>query len=293
LFWFCFLIVSCIYADYFEPSANVPGEFGVNTGYLKGLFRPEGKSIGFVPLQMISPEIELAKKDLPGLLNFYRVFKTNYRFGDSMRSVPSKAEKIDSKTVKVFWDSDSGHPFTITAIYRWIDFQTLDLHITVQAKELLPDFEIFLSSYLSERFPESFVYAKSDKGENIFISAPPSEGVWQAFPRDEKAVQLIQDGRWKFHPSPVDWAIRPCFSKPIIYRVDKETRITVVHMAKTEDCFAVMTPNVGEGHLSMYFSLFGKTLQAEESASTVVRMIIAPLTERQILEAYQKFINPK
>ena len=39
-------------------------------------------------------------------------------------------------------------------------------------------------------------------------------GVWQAFPRDDQAVSIIQDGRWKIPPSPVDWVIRPRLAKP-------------------------------------------------------------------------------
>ena len=46
------------------------------------------------------------------------------------------------------------------------------------------------------------------------MPADKSAGVWQAFPRDDQAVSIIQDGRWKFQPNPVDWVIMPHLAKP-------------------------------------------------------------------------------
>jgi len=40
-------------------------------------------------------------------------------------------------------------------------------------------------------------------------------GIWQAFPRDDQAAAIIQDGRWTYPPSPVDWVIRPHLAKPL------------------------------------------------------------------------------
>ena len=47
------------------------------------------------------------------------------------------------------------------------------------------------------------------------MAADKSDGIWQAFPRDDQAVSIIQDGRWKFPPNPVDWVIRPRLAKPL------------------------------------------------------------------------------
>jgi len=300
LFWLMFVFVTGVwlmaevgYAEgFFVPSDKVSGEYRVDTGFLSGTFRLDGKSIGFVPFRTVSPEREIAGyPGLPGLLNFYRVFKTNYRFGESMREVKSEAKLLNPKTLKVFWDSDAEHPFTLTAVYQWINPQTLDLLITVEAKQVLPDFEVFLSSYLTKYFPESYVYAKGDDGTAKFLPTPVEAGEWQAFPKDENATKIIKDGRWDILPNPVNWTIRPFFREPIIYRIDRETKLAVVHITTSNNCFAVSTPNAGNTHFSMYLSLFGKTLEAGQSISTTVRMIIAPLNEQQILNAYKVFTS--
>ncbi len=277
---------------FFIASTEIPGEFNVDTGMLKGIFRQGDRSIGFVPFSSISPELTISEKPdtLPGLLNFYRVFTTNKRYGESMRSVVSTAKVIDNKTIELVWDADEEHPFILSAKYQWISPQTLDLYVSVEAKETLPDFEVFLSSYLNDNFPQSYVYAQTEEGDK-FLPTPQEAGIWQAFPRDEQSVNIIQDGRWTIPPSPVDWAIRPFYKEPIIYRVNEETKLAVVQMSERDNCFAVMTPHAGETHYSMYFSLFGKTLEAGQTVSTRVRMIIAPLNEEQILSAYQEFIS--
>jgi len=276
---------------FFTMSEKFPGEYLVDTGALRGTFRLEGKSIGFVPFFSVSPELEISGSPdiLPGLLNFYRVFTTNQRYGESVRGVVSKAELVDGKTLKIVWDADESRPFILTAIYQWKNPEMLDLYISVEAKQTLPNFEIFLSSYLTEKFPESYVYAQTEEGDK-FLSTPMDAGFWQVFPRDEQAIPIIQDGRWTIPPSPVDWAVRPFFKEPIIYRVNDDTKLAVVHIARKEDCFAVLTPHVGEKHYSMYFSLFGKTVEGGQTVSTTVRMIIAPMSEEQIFKAYQEFL---
>ncbi|MCX8064383.1 MAG: C45 family autoproteolytic acyltransferase/hydrolase [Candidatus Hydrogenedentes bacterium] len=264
------------------------GEYIVDTGFLKGIFRPEGKSLGFEPLELATSNTRLS--NFPGILNFYRVFKTNYRFGDGMRDVKSEARFIDNRSIEVVWKPSEKMPFELTSVYRWKDPKTLDLLITVKALVDLPKFEIFLSSYLTEDFPEPYIYVKDEEGERKFVSTPPQAGTWQAFPRDKDAIEIIRDGRWTYPPSPVDWVIRECFAEPIIYRRDKKTGLAIIKMALKEDCFSIMAPHIGEAHYSMYFSLFGKDLKAGESASTKVRLVIDEISEEGILKKYEEFL---
>jgi len=50
--------------------------------------------------------------------------------------------------------------------------------------------------------------------------------------------------------------------------------LTAVLMAPAEDCFAVSTPHQREGHYSLYLSLFGRTIQAGETARARARLVI-------------------
>ena len=273
--------------EVFTPG-DVPGEFLVKTDAVEGKLRADGLSNGFSPLKHVDTDTNLIS--IMGLLNYYRVFTTNQRYGESMRALPSEATLEATDTLRVHWPATEERPFDLTGVYHWVAQDTVDLETTVEAKTDLPDFEIFLSSYLSPEFPGSFVYAKTDTG-NKFIGAEPEHGVWQVFPRDAAAAKIVKDGRWDFPPSPVDWAVRPEFTTPIICRRDEKNGVTVAMMARPEDCFAVFTPNYGEGHYSMYFSLFGKTLKPGEKISARIRMVIGVLDDAALLERYEEFLK--
>ncbi len=273
-------------APVFTPGA-APGEFRFDTGALRGVFRENGASLGLNPAIHVKSGADLGKT--PGLMNHYRVFTTAHRHGESMRGVPSTAEVTAPDTVTVRWPSGEDRPFTLSAVYQWSAPDTLDVETTVEAGETLPDFEVFLSSYFSPLFPETRVWAKAHEGPPQFIAAGVGEGTWQMFPRNPAAVALIQDGRWKIEPSPVDWAIRPEFAAPLLYRRDKATGLAAVVMARPGDCFAVSTPCADEAHFSMYLSLFGRTLEKGETARACARLVIAPLNEEEIVARYRGF----
>lgn len=40
-------------------------------------------------------------------------------------------------------------------------------------------------------------------------------GVFQAFPRDDAAIAMIKDGRWKIEPHPVEWGLEPKLRQPL------------------------------------------------------------------------------
>ncbi|MCK5862481.1 MAG: hypothetical protein KAH38_08345 [Candidatus Hydrogenedentes bacterium] len=274
--------------EVFTPT-DTAGEFQVKTDFIEGKLRADGLSNGFAPLQYISPETNLTS--MMGLLNYYRVFTTNHRFGASMRALPSEATLEAADTLRVYWPAAEDRPFTLTGVYHWVAPDTVDLETIVEAKELLPDFEIFLSSYLSPNFPVSSVYVKAADHKKGYMTAEEEGGVWQAFPRDEEAVKIIKDGRWNIGPSPVDWAVRPELAAPIIYRRNEDTGLTIAMMARREDCFAVFTPHRAETHHSMYFSLFGKTLTEGSKAHARIRMIIAVMDDAALLKRYEEFLN--
>ena len=212
------------------------------------------------------------------------------------------------------------------AVYRWIEAGTLDVRIQVTPQKDIPDFELFLSSYLTTGF-RAAVYVqqegksnqgcigdttvegdssggldKLDKlnkiGKQQFVPVhrpPNAKSGYVIYPRDEKALRMIQDGRWKIPPSPVDWDVGPFLARPICFRRDAQLDITVVLMSPAEDCFAISsawnpaTPEA-KGYRSLYLSLFGRNIQAGETAVARCRLLIGrDLTEPHILEIYEKY----
>lgn len=273
---------------FFAPG-DTAGEFRFDSGPLRGVIRGGGASIGLVPVKSAAREVDIAKA--PGLLDYYRIFTTKHRHGESMRGVPSAAELVDAKTLRVRWEPGEDRPFALTATYHWAAPDTLDVETVVEAKAYLPDFEVFLSSYTTELFPAARVYARLPEAGDGFMPADPEQGTWHMFPRDESAVKLIQDGRWSIEPSPVEWVIRPNFAAPLVFRRATDTNLAIVLMTRPGDCFAVSTPCANEAHYAMYFSLFGKTLAAGETVRAVTRMVVSELSDSAIIERYEVFMR--
>jgi hypothetical protein len=267
----------------------VESAFKFDTGVLRGHLRHGGGSLGLVPMHHAPSDTPLA--NIPGIYNHYRVFGANRRYVESMRALPSSAVRVDPQTVRAHWDAGEENPFTMDAVYAWVAADTIDLTTTVIALEDLPAFEVFLSTYCGEQFKAAEVYVKRPGAEPGFAAAEPMGTVWQMFPRDDDAAKLIQDGRWTYPPSPVDWAIRWEFAAPLLYRRAEDTGAAIVLMARAEDCFAVSAPERDEAHYSMYFSLFGRDVAKGETVSARTRLVVGVLDEAEILARYREFLD--
>lgn len=269
-----------------------PREFRFDTGVLHGVIPFEKQSLGLLPAVHVPTDTPLAAS--MGLFNYYRVFKTDHRFVESMRGIPSEVRLLSDGALEVHWPSAEDRPFELTAVYRWSAQNTLDLETTVKATAELPDFEVFLASYFTDRLPVSHVYVQKTPGgrENAFMAADESFGVWQAYPRDDAATAIIKDGRWTKPPSPVDWAIMPRVGGPLLYRQAPDTKVTVAMMAPPEDAFAVFTPCEGEAHFSMYLGLFGRTLAPGETVKARSRLVVmSDASDETIVNEYRAYVD--
>jgi hypothetical protein len=246
-------------------------EFAFDTGVLKGKLRADGKSRGLSSVVHLPTGATLDSS--MGLFGHYRVFSANKRYGTAAWDWPSEAKLRRDGSVEVRWPSAEDRPFELRAVYRWAAPSILDLETSVQAKTNLAKFESFLASYFAEGFTNSSVYAQSTAQPGL-EAADRNYGVWQAFPRDAQAVSIIQDGRWKILPNPVDWVIRPHLAKPLGVRRCPANGVSVLLMSPPRDCFAVLTPFEAEPHRSMYLSLFGKDLKPGETARARARLVI-------------------
>lgn len=268
--------------------AGSGGEFTFDTGVVRGKLRAGGKSFGLGEVGHVPSGAAVSRAY--GLCGHYRVFTRNHRYGGGAWDWPSKAELLGDGSVKVHWPPASDRPFVMEAHYRWSARDTFDVETTVKATADLVDFESFLASYFAPQFTSSLVYAQETPKHPVFLTAEQSQGVWQMFPRDEAALEVIRDGRWAIPPSPVQWAIRPPIACPLGMRRNPDTGLTAVLMAPRSDSYAVATPHQKEGHFSMYLAQFGRTIKAGETARARARLVIGSgITERQAVKLYRKF----
>ena len=268
------------------------GEYRFDTGVLRGKLRAAGRSLGLSSVVHIPSGAALSRS--MGLFSHYRVFSAGHRYGQGAWDWPSEATVRADGSVEVRWPAAADRPFEMWAVYRWAGPGMLDLETRVLPRVDLEGFEAFLASYLAEQFTQSLVYARADtgaEGKPTFLAAEKSQGVWQMFPRDGNVLALIHDGRWKIGPSPVEWAIRPLLAQPIGLRRDGASGMTAVLMSPPSDCFAVATPFQGEGHYSLYLSLFGRTIRAGETARARARLVITTSPgEDQVLSLFRAYL---
>jgi hypothetical protein len=270
--------------------AGTGGEFTFDTRVVRGKLRAAGKSFGLGEVVHVPTGAALSRAY--GLCGHYRVFTGNHRYGGGAWDWPSEAELLGDGSVKVHWPSAPERPFVLEAHYRWAARDTFDVETTVKATAELPNFESFLASYFAPQFTNSLVYAQDPAKKPAFLPAEESQGVWQMFPRDEAALQLIHDGRWAILPSPVKWAIRSPLVYPMGIRRDPTTGLAAVLMAPPKDSYAVATPQQKEGHFSLYLAQFGRTIKAGETARARARLVIgSAITEKQAVKLYRKFVK--
>lgn len=281
-----------------EPTAGTvlsfragEGGFAFDTGELSGTLRPGGRPIGLSPVRHRSSDRDLAGQY--GLCSHYRLLDADARYGVAAWDWPGSVAEIEDGAVRARWTRDDAHPFDLQVLYRWSKPDTLDIVTTVTAAKDLKRFESFLASYFQGfADPYAYVAACPETGDrDAFLLAEERYGMWQMYPRDEDAVAIIQDGRWLREPHPVQWRILPRYAFPLVVRRDAESGLAGVLMAPTEDCFAVAMPYRGEGHRSIYLSLFGEDLKAGRTVAARARLVIAPsLSDEQAVARYREYM---
>ena len=267
------------------------GSYRFDTGVLRGSLGVGSKAGGLTDVVFLPTGKSVSGL---GLLSYYRVFSAGKRFRD-LRGRPAQFRLLKGGALEVRWPADKANPFAVTAVYRCVRPDVIDVETSVKADAALPGFEVFLGCYFSKDFPAACFPVRSGAGgAPEFISAEERDGVWQVFPRDDAALAVINDGRWKRAPNAVDWSVRPPYAIPLVYRAHRSMRLTGVFMTEPDGCFAAFAPQRGESHFSQYFSLFGSDLKPGETARTRSRLVIlhgAP-EARKILDLWREFSRP-
>ena len=79
---------------------------------------------------------------------------------------------------------------------------------------------------------------------------------------------------------------------PIALRRHAKSDLCAILMAPPEHCFSISTPYAGEGHFSLYLSLFGGSVSAGETAHARARLVIADApTDAEILSLYDLYMK--
>jgi hypothetical protein len=315
LFWrilttllFICLFQSCILsADEPSPLAfteEKPGVFVFDTGSLKGSLIGTEKTQGINSLIDTNTNIEIAKS--PGLFSFYRLLSVNQRWADDFRYRQKTSQVLSDGSVQTVWEHVPDYPVDLTANFRWINKNTLDLGITFSPKIMMRNVEVFLSNYINNDF-KGYVYADKTfmlPGKAAFLPADVGGvndflyGTYLAFPRDQRSAQIVYDGRWEKGLHPVHFSVTRFYKHPMFLKKDQASKLCVLIMAKRDDCFSLEMSYNREpednisNHSSVYFSLFGEDMEADAVWKTVVRLVVdVDIDEEKALELYREFLQ--
>ena len=263
-----------------------------DTGELQGELRSQGKSLGLRPVVDKASGATLTHS--MGLFSHYRLLDAETRYGGGAWYWDSRGRLLPDGAVETSWSADEQHPFDMRAVFHWATPHTFDVTTRVTPRKDLRRFEVFLASYF-HGFDTSLAYVKEcpeTGGKAGFCEATKAAGPWQVFPRDEEALKLYADGRWKRPPSPVEWKPRPALAAPLAMRRDGKTGLVALVMAPPDDCFAIATPFSGEGHRSLYLSLLGRDLKAGQTATVRARLVIARgISDAQAVALYEAYLR--
>lgn len=264
-----------------EPRFEADGAkgFTFDTGVMRGRLRADGKSLGLTDVYHVGTGRRIDAGH--GLLGHYRVFTKGVRYGGGAWDWPSTATLVDPRTVEVLWPAADQRPFTLRAVYRLAKPSTIEVETTVEPREELTAFEVFLASYFDRAFTNAVVLARVGEQADL-VEATPERGDWQMYARDDAARALILDGRWRLEPNPVAWTFPFPFAGPVamVQRRAEGAGVSAMLSAPATDCFAIALPQQTEGHYSLYLSLFGRTIPAGETVRTRAQLVVGKLPAR-------------
>ncbi|MBN2474260.1 MAG: hypothetical protein JXB62_06615 [Pirellulales bacterium] len=284
----------------FRPAGD--GYYRFDTGVVRGALRLDGRSQGISSLVDVTTGEEIAYgSDHPGIFSPYRVFSTDTRYGHAARDWPTIVRRLPDGAIEARFPPADDHPLQMVIVYRWKTSDTLDVEAMVAPERAMPRFELFMSSYFAKQM-RALVYVKPNfhgTGRPELLPAdvnPLVDGTYLMFPRDRAAAELIFDRRWEYPPNPVQWSVTRWLAGPLAVRRNEQSGLTAVMMASPEDCFAVATPynktppDGVAGHASLYLSLFGRDLDAGQTARARMRLVVGrSLTDQQAIQLYEAY----
>ena len=268
-----------------DPEKNV---YHFETEELKGFIDPEGQRHGVkklvhkpTGLQVVHPKYDL--------LNLFLLFSTNHYMGTAREK--ERTVEAAGDTLELQWAPTDDHRAELTARYRIVEPNLIDLDVTVRSDWPYPAYEVFLSNYfdLSMR---PYVYVQGSPFDD-----PPDQPRWIApevndvfvgsglvFPRDQHAARRSVDGRWDRIWALYQWNPQRYYELPITMQADIERGIAAVLMSRPEHCYAVIS-GYESGNLNdpfkdqnpLYLSLFGDDLRPGDERTVRARIAVTEL----------------
>jgi hypothetical protein len=157
----------------------------------------------------------------------------------------------------------------------------------VEAYAHYPDYELLLSNYLAPGFRGGAYVAEHLHGggraqQISFADHPAFHGMYNFFPRDERAGHILTDGRGQRGRWHWRVAVGRYYARPLVFSTRDD--VDVVLMGRGEDVNAVGATYSGDeehdgvaDHRAIYLSLFGRDVHPGQGLRTRARLVVDDL----------------
>jgi hypothetical protein len=203
-------------------------------------------------------------------LSLFRVLARDAWFTE-LRAVRPVVEPV-AQGVRLTWEASVQLPARVVVEFVIREPNIVDADLHVEGHAFFPDFELLIANYLAPGFAGG-VYLP----EQVRVADNPVyHGMYNFFPRDERAAHVLTDGRgqrgrWYWHTT-----IGRQHKLPVAFF--SNGTVDALLMGRPEDVQAVGatyagTDGVGE-HRGQYLSLFGRDLHPGEGWRTQFRLVV-------------------
>lgn len=256
------------------------GELRFETEMIRGVLRADGRQQSITELIYKPAD---SRVDSGMMLAPYRLLSRSAWMGEA-REMPHRARPIEDG-IEIVWDASLTHQATLGMRITIQEPAHIDTTVSVVGHAFYPDYEVFISAYFREGF-RSGAYLAPVSGESPTTvvqlqpeSNPLFREMYLAFPRDERAANIVTDGRWQRGRHHTRFLPARYYGLPLGFYGQRDGPLDVLFMGPPSDVFAVNMAyftddpldHVGQ-HNSLYLSLFGRDLHPGERWQTKVRL---------------------
>jgi len=229
-----------------------------------------------------------------GLFSLFQVRSRDAALMQPRETRPDDLQPIEDG-MRFVWHASPAHRARLTLEYRFHSPNVIEMQFTVKAEADYRDYEVLVALYAPARSkPGLYVVDREKPIEQIgFADHEALHGLYTFFPRDERAVQILSDGRGaRKYGWQVGFGRR--YARPVVFRSLGE--VDLVMMGPAADVQAVGITYEGDHdgvarHDSAYLSYFGKDLHKGEVLKSRARLVIDAFRQREKshLQLYQAF----
>jgi len=189
--------------------------------------------------------------------------------------------------VELVWEPTIRHQVRTTARICIREPNIIDADIAIEGLAYYPDYELLFSNYVAPQlkgsvFVKQSVLGETDEYERIaVVDNPMFHGMYPFFPKDERAANVMTDGRgqrgrhyWKVacgrpYAYPMGVASDDSVGVMLMGRPDDVSAVGVTYWADEETSDSVAA------HHALYLSLFARDLHPGDGWRTQVRLIVS------------------